>query len=611
MTEAHSYSFNSDLKIWAKPFHGDFAYSDGAATEYRLLAAIRQCRDVSSTSEELRAHIVDWPSEYHLSPLRHNLLRPFRFRSTDRILELGCGCGSMTRYIGESGATVVAVEGSRRRASIAAQRCRDLPNVSIYCDNLTEFETDQRFDIVTLIGVLEYSPMFIQAEDPVQACIEKARSFLKDGGTLILAIENQLGLKYFNGCGEDHTGVPYFGINGLYGANTPVTFGRKELQSRLKVSGFDHLGFFYPFPDYKLPDVILSDEAFNREGFRSADMLQNLFSRDYGSNQHRAFHENLVWQTLERNSLIPDLANSFLVLASDSDSAFIKHDWLASAYSTARGAAYATETIFKDKDDAIAVEKRLVYPGQSRPISSGTHRFYHDPAPCCAYVSGRLLVTELQAMMGRGARLDDVIQWTSSWMDHLLSKAVRTDGVLMLPGEMLDAIPTNLVRDVNGSLADIDSEWRVDGPIPFFWVVARGLAMSLRTCPNSEALAKITLNELVLQVLAHSGLSVSETDHQAAIAYEDALQETVFAARRNPVTLSETLTKPISDIAAPPRAVEAIAYFRNELLRTQLEIERIKSGWSWKITKPFRDVVSVAKKVKEKLVTKNDRLGDR
>ncbi len=215
MTETRQYSFDPGSRIWATPCHNDITYSDGDVVEQGLLKALRQCVDVGCTSDEIRAHIVDWPSEYHLSQVRHNLLRPFAFKPADRILELGCGCGAITRYLGECGATVVAVEGSHRRATIAAERCRDLPNVSVYCDNIIDFQSHEPFDYVMMIGVLEYSPLFGGTDDPVKHCLQRARSFLKEGGTLFVAIENKLGLKYFSGCHEDHVGTPYFGINDL------------------------------------------------------------------------------------------------------------------------------------------------------------------------------------------------------------------------------------------------------------------------------------------------------------------------------------------------------------------------------------------------------------
>jgi hypothetical protein len=113
--------------------------------------------------------------------------------------------------------------------------------------------------VVTLIGVLEYSRRFIDAADPVLECLRRARSWLAEGGMLILAIENQLGLKYFAGCAEDHLDLPYAGIEGLYGKRTAVTFGRRELAELLARAGFASQEWHFPFPDYKLPGVVVAN----------------------------------------------------------------------------------------------------------------------------------------------------------------------------------------------------------------------------------------------------------------------------------------------------------------------------------------------------------------
>ena len=109
-----------------------FNYSDGEASEKKLFQILSTSDDLSSSSAELERQIVDWPTEYHLSSARSNLLRPLNLNGITRVLELGCGCGSISRFLGEQeGVQVDAIEGSPTRAGLASLRCRDLPNVNI------------------------------------------------------------------------------------------------------------------------------------------------------------------------------------------------------------------------------------------------------------------------------------------------------------------------------------------------------------------------------------------------------------------------------------------------------------------------------------------------
>ena len=117
----------------AKP--DSFAYSDGAEAERRICEIVRSAHDRSTFSSELAGAITDWPSEYHLSRQRHCIVRPLGIKPGDRVLELGCGCGAVTRHLGEIGADVTAIEGAWPRARIAAERCRDLPNVTVIADD--------------------------------------------------------------------------------------------------------------------------------------------------------------------------------------------------------------------------------------------------------------------------------------------------------------------------------------------------------------------------------------------------------------------------------------------------------------------------------------------
>jgi len=181
--------------LWDDEFHHfrrerwlPLGYSDGAEVEERLYRVIRDAKDCSTFSRELPPAITDWPSEYHLSRGRHCLLRPLGIKPGDTVLELGAGCGAITRHLGEIGAQVVAVEGSLLRARMAAERCRGLSNVTVYADDLLSFETNQRFDWVLLVSVLEYAPLFASGidGDPVAKYLSSASRFLSPTGRMVV-----------------------------------------------------------------------------------------------------------------------------------------------------------------------------------------------------------------------------------------------------------------------------------------------------------------------------------------------------------------------------------------------------------------------------------------
>src|SRR5690606_17034839 len=183
------------------------------------------------------------------------------------VLELGAGCGAITRYLGECGATVLALEGSLSRSAITRLRTRDLHNVFVVSERFDEFSWDQPFDVITLIGVLEYANLFTSGEHPALAMLKRVRSMLRPHGIMILAIENQLGLKYFAGAPEDHLGKAMYGLEEHYRHDQPQTYGRKMLTEMLMQAGFANVECMAPFPDYKFPASVVTERGFENNEF--------------------------------------------------------------------------------------------------------------------------------------------------------------------------------------------------------------------------------------------------------------------------------------------------------------------------------------------------------
>jgi SAM-dependent methyltransferase len=579
------YSFDAELRIWRTPSHDSIDYSDGDEVEGKLLDTLQHCRDLGSTSEELRRHIVDWTSEYHLSPQRHALLLPFAIPPSSRVLELGCGCGAITRHLGETGAAVVAVEGSQRRATIAAARCRDLPNVRIHCDNLADFATTERYDLVTLIGVLEYAPAFIHHSDPVGECLRRARSFLADGGRLLVAIENQLGLKYFAGCSEDHAGVPYVGIEGLYAPRRAVTFGRRTLADLLARAGLEQTEWHFPFPDYKMPRIVVTEEGIAAADFDVATLLARTASRDYGGSPLRSFDEAIARRAVWENGLLGELANSFLVFAGTSKVPVHEDVVLARAFNLGRRPHLCAMTTFsRGEAGDIEVTRAAIHPDPQPP---GPQQAFIHQHPDERYFGGRLMTEDLHRLARAGWSIESLTAWAQPWIEELGRRA-RIDDPTLLPPDLVDFTPFNALRADDGTIVYIDAEWRADRDIPLCWVLIRGLAYAFDDLVQPAGV-HTDRRTLIEEIARSSGIRIGVAEFELARQWEARLQEHCCGSDDGGNGLQALLGRgPGSQLAV----LDVLGNVRGEL-------EKTYSSRSWRLTEPLRQGLDLLQRVRK------------
>ena len=72
--------------------------------------------------------------------------------------------------------------------------------------------------------------------------------------------------------------------------------------------GFSKVQFFYPYPDYKLPVAIYSDEYLPEVG----ELQMNM--RNFDGERVVAFDESRVFDNIIRNGQFPFFANSYLAI---------------------------------------------------------------------------------------------------------------------------------------------------------------------------------------------------------------------------------------------------------------------------------------------------------
>lgn len=301
MSEA-ARAYTGKVKLNEQFYRGTDTYSDGDI-EDRLLEI---ARTKDNYEEELLTE-DNWALLYHLSPIRENLLEWYDFGKDKSLLEIGSGCGAVTGLFCRKCGRVVAIDLSKRRSLINAERNREADNLEIIIGNFEDIQITEKFHYVTLIGVLEYSIFYIGSPDPFVDMLKKAKSYLKPDGKLIVAIENKYGIKYWAGATEDHTGRPFDGIMGYDGVNRVRTFSRDGLEVLLKKAGFSDLQFYYPLPDYKLPLEIYSENWLPKRYPVSGN------TPNYDRERMNLFNEEKAMNELIAEGEFTRFANSFLV----------------------------------------------------------------------------------------------------------------------------------------------------------------------------------------------------------------------------------------------------------------------------------------------------------
>lgn len=293
------------MKMNLEYYKGEDLYSDGDI-EQEIINYMDKYTE--NEYEKIFENDIRWPVFYHLTPIRQNILNWYPFKENCDILEIGAGMGAITGVLCKNAKSVTSVDLSKRRATALSKRNNDRENLEVIVGNLNDIKFEKKFDYVTLIGVYEYAALFTAGNNPYVDFLKYIKTFLKDDGKILIAIENKFGMKYFAGAVEDHTSIKYDGIVGYNNKSGVQTFGKDELTKIFGEAGLDNSRFYYTLPDYKLPNAIFTDEYLPDE-----NMIDKCYDTYYYENTKLNFDEKKAYKEVVKNNKFDFFANSFFI----------------------------------------------------------------------------------------------------------------------------------------------------------------------------------------------------------------------------------------------------------------------------------------------------------
>ena len=200
---------------------------------------------------------------YAFSPLRENLFEWVEFEPDARILQIGSDYGSFTGILAARAKEVVVLDprdenlevnrlrhGARENVIYVRGDLRDQVQWKVYKPKLEADAKEimcQPFDYIILGGFL----MECKKEEAI-GLLREAADYLKPGGVMLAAVENETGVRYWMGAPKQE--------------NSYLEPEFRSLFEELKKTWGGNFTMYYPVPDYRYPVAVYSDHYLPETG---------------------------------------------------------------------------------------------------------------------------------------------------------------------------------------------------------------------------------------------------------------------------------------------------------------------------------------------------------
>lgn len=197
-----------------------------------------------------------------------------KIKSGDKVLELGCGWGSLTMYMAKRfpDCQITAVSNSSTQKAFIDRKAKErgLTNVTIITSDMNNFTTDEKFDRVVSVEMFEHMRNY-------ELLLSRISGWLKDNGTLFVHIFVHRSTPYlFEVKDESDWMSKYFFSGGMMPSDDIFTF----FQDKFKL--VEHVR-------YNGTHYAKTSEEWLKNTDRNKQQIMEIFRKHYGAEAGKWF----------------------------------------------------------------------------------------------------------------------------------------------------------------------------------------------------------------------------------------------------------------------------------------------------------------------------------
>lgn len=220
------------------------------------------------------------------SSMKNNILNWYNFKKDSEILEINTEFGGITKLLTKKAKKVISICKDEIILDYLEKKYKKVDNLQLCIDE--KIAEGKNFDYI----------IFYKLKD-----IELVKKYLKENGVALLMIDNKFSITSFAGA-KPKNGKIFETIM----ENNQNTATKIQIEKALKQNGFEKYTFYYPLPNYRMPNVIFSDKYMPHEN--TTKLMYNIC---YRNGSAVVFDELKALKQLTKDGQFDRFTNSYLV----------------------------------------------------------------------------------------------------------------------------------------------------------------------------------------------------------------------------------------------------------------------------------------------------------